>query len=144
MVSLTRASGFVSIPRVRTIMPLSRVAKIVVQFSPLSPGGRSVREFLNRITTRKAAASNPDCEVLTRVRVKGDAFCRIEYKNGLSDEFETAKLKAEDIFERMKHAAEEMDTKEVMKKAGLDTSGLRSQWSGVKSFAGKAQRVQSG
>eukprot|EP00884_Botryococcus_braunii_P005913 jgi/Botrbrau1/15322/Bobra.0319s0008.1 len=124
-------------------MPLSRVAKIVIQFSPLSPEGRSVREFLNRISAGTAAASNPDCEILTRVRVKGQAFCRIEYKNGQSDQFETARLKAEDIFERMKHAAVEMETKEIMKKAGMDSSGLTSHWGGVKSFAGKAQRIQS-
>jgi 39S ribosomal protein L53/MRP-L53 len=123
-------------------MPLSRVAKITVQFSPLSPKGRSVREFLNRIATGKAAASNPDCEILTRVRVKGEPYCRIQFKNGLSDQFETSAMKADDIFERMKHASADMETMETMKKAGLGASGLSSEWGRGKTFAGKAQRTQ--
>lgn len=123
------------------VMSLSRVSKIVVQFSPLSRDGRSVREFLVRISSGKAAASNPDCEVLTRVVKKGQPFCRIEYKDGRTDQFETAQMKAEDIFERMKRAAEEMETQETMKKAGLDTVALTSEWGGSNSSAGKIQRV---
>lgn len=123
------------------VMSLSRVSKIVVQFSPLSPDGRSVREFLVRISSGKAAASNPDCEVLTRIMRKGQPFCRIEYKDGRTDHFETADMKAEEIFERMKQAAEEMETQETMKKAGLDTAALTSEWGGSSSFAGKIQKI---
>ncbi len=57
---------------------LKQLTRVLVQFSPWSREGRSAREFLSRLQAAKAQASNPDCKIESRIRVKGDAdfrFC---------------------------------------------------------------------
>lgn len=54
-------------------MVLKHLSKVVVQFSPFTGNSRSAREFLARVTAPKAQASNPDCVVDGRVRIKGSA-----------------------------------------------------------------------
>ena len=50
---------------------LKQLQRVLVQFSPWSGEGRSAREFLSRLQSPKAQASNPDCKIETRIRVKG-------------------------------------------------------------------------
>ena len=52
---------------------LKQLTRVLVQFSPWSREGRSAREFLSRLQAAKAQASNPDCKIESRIRVKGDA-----------------------------------------------------------------------
>ena len=54
-------------------MVLKHLSKVVVQFSPLTGNSRSAREFLARVTSPSAKASNPDCGLDARVRIKGAA-----------------------------------------------------------------------
>lgn len=49
-------------------MQLKQISRILVQFSPYTGQARSAREFLARVTSRAAQASNPDCTVQARVR----------------------------------------------------------------------------
>lgn len=49
-------------------MQLKQISRVLVQFSPWQGSGRSAREFLARVTSKPAAASNPDCKVESRVR----------------------------------------------------------------------------
>jgi hypothetical protein len=49
-------------------MQLKNISRIVVQFSPFAENTSSVREFLARITSKRARESNPGCQVVTRVR----------------------------------------------------------------------------
>lgn len=73
--------------------------------------------------------------------MKGDPFVRLEFKNGVVDEMDTSKMKADDIFRRMKHAVDEIDAKDTMKKAGLENIQLQSQWGATDYNPGKAQRT---
>ena len=58
---------------------LKQLTRVLVQFSPWSREGRSAREFLSRLQAAKAQASNPDCKIESRIRVKGDTnFCSYE------------------------------------------------------------------
>ena len=50
---------------------LKQLKRVLVQFSPWSREGRSAREFLSRLQAAKAQASNPDCKIESRIRVKG-------------------------------------------------------------------------
>ena len=50
---------------------LKQLQRVLVQFSPWTGEGRSAREFLSRLQTVKAQASNPDCKIESRIRVKG-------------------------------------------------------------------------
>lgn len=49
-------------------MQLKQISRILVQFSPYTGQARSAREFLARVTSRPAQATNPDCQVQARVR----------------------------------------------------------------------------
>jgi large subunit ribosomal protein L53 len=49
-------------------MKLKQISRLLVQFSPWSGTARSARELVARATSAPARASNPDCEVETRVR----------------------------------------------------------------------------
>jgi large subunit ribosomal protein L53 len=49
-------------------MQLKQIARIVVRFSPWEGDARSAREFLARITSASARASNPECKVEHQVR----------------------------------------------------------------------------
>ena len=49
-------------------MQLKQMSRVVVQFSPWTGTARSAREFLAQASSKKAAASNPDCKVEARVR----------------------------------------------------------------------------
>ena len=44
-------------------MQLKQLKRVLVQFAPTEGNCRSAREFLARVTSRKAAATNPDCKV---------------------------------------------------------------------------------
>ncbi len=48
-------------------MKLKQISRILVQFSPWTGEARSAREFLARVTSAPARASNPDCKVEHRV-----------------------------------------------------------------------------
>lgn len=49
-------------------MHLKQISRIVVRFSPWTGEARSAREFLARVTSAPARASNPDCKVDTKIR----------------------------------------------------------------------------
>lgn len=48
-------------------MKLKQISRILVQFSPWTGEARSAREFLARVTSAPAHASNPDCKVEHRI-----------------------------------------------------------------------------
>lgn len=48
-------------------MQLKQISRILVQFSPWTGEARSAREFIARVTSDAARASNPECSVVTRV-----------------------------------------------------------------------------
>jgi len=49
-------------------MQLKQISRILVQFSPYTGQARSAREFLARVTSAPAKATNPDCQVEAKVR----------------------------------------------------------------------------
>lgn len=49
-------------------MNLGQLSRVVVQFSPWTGNARSAREFLSRVTSRRATESNPSCEIKSFVR----------------------------------------------------------------------------
>ena len=59
----------------RGLMKLKQLQKVIVEFSPLSGKSRSAREFVSRLQSPKAQASNPECTLSTRVRTSGAFPC---------------------------------------------------------------------
>lgn len=49
-------------------MQLKGLSRVLVQFSPWNGQARSAREFLARVTSGPAVATNPDCKVEYRLR----------------------------------------------------------------------------
>lgn len=49
-------------------MHLRQLARILVQFSPWKSNSGSAREFLFQVSSSKARASNPACEVASVVK----------------------------------------------------------------------------
>ncbi|PSC69249.1 39S ribosomal mitochondrial [Micractinium conductrix] len=109
-------------------MQLKQISRILVQFSPYTGQARSAREFLARVTSAPAQASNPECQVQARVRVKGDPYVEIEYGNKQVARIDTGKLTVAQILEQVQSRAEEMDTMQKLKEAGFGTSQLESGW----------------
>lgn len=109
-------------------MQLKQISRILVQFSPYTGQARSAREFLARVTSTPAQLTNPDCQIKTRVRVKGDAFVEIEYDNKQVTRIDTGDMTVQQILEQVQSRAEEMDTMQKLKDAGLGSSLLESSW----------------
>ncbi|KAI7839748.1 hypothetical protein COHA_006552 [Chlorella ohadii] len=86
-------------------MQLKQINRILVQFSPYTGNARSAREFITRITSRKAQESNADCKIETRVRVKGEPFVEIEYENKQVARIDTGELTIQQILEQKLKAA---------------------------------------
>ncbi|KAL4439865.1 hypothetical protein ABPG75_002866 [Micractinium tetrahymenae] len=109
-------------------MQLKQISRILVQFSPYTGQARSAREFLARVTSRPAQATNPDCQVLARVRVKGEPFVEIEFDNKQVARIETGGLTIQQILEQVQSRTEEIDTMQKLKDAGFGSSKLESSW----------------
>ena len=52
----------------RAPMQLKQIARVLVQFSPYTGTARSAREFLARVNSNAARASNPECLVQAQLR----------------------------------------------------------------------------
>ncbi|KAI3431802.1 hypothetical protein D9Q98_010555 [Chlorella vulgaris] len=109
-------------------MQLKQISRILVQFSPYTGQARSAREFLARVSSRPAQASNPECTVQTNLRVKGDPFIEIEFDNKQMTRIDTAGLNIQQILEQVQSQAEEMDTMQKLKAAGFGSQKLDSSW----------------
>lgn len=125
-------------------MPLSRIAKVVVRFSPLTPEARSAREFLARISSGKARASNPQCEIVTSLRVAASTpTVSVTYTATKQTEtIDTSSLTADRIFERMQSITDELDSSETLSKIGGTSSKLSSMWDAARNDAGASRRSE--
>jgi len=100
---------------------LTQIKSIHIQLNALDPASSAVREFFSRITTRKAAASNPACEISHRVRIDNQPpVVALEYANGAKDLIVCRDMTCQDIIKRVLQRTEEMDTQAIMKSAGLE------------------------
>eukprot|EP00887_Chlorella_sp_A99_P000468 scaffold17.g468.t1 len=123
-------------------MQLKQISRVLVQFSPLQGNARSAREFLARVTSKPAAASNPDCTVETRVRVKGEPFVEVQYENKQVERIATAHLTISQVIEQVMSRAEEMETGQKLKGAGLQNDKIASGWGGAAGREAEAGSVQ--
>lgn len=55
-------------------MQLKQLNKVLICFSPWTGTARSAREFLARCTAPQAVASNPDCKIEHKLKLKGEPF----------------------------------------------------------------------
>jgi large subunit ribosomal protein L53 len=107
-------------------MPLRHLKRVRVQFNPFDPRCTAAREFISRITTPKAFASNPDCSVEPRVR-NDDAppVVAVEFSNGKVDQFNVHRMNVEEIVGRIRSVSEQMAVRTSLKEAGLDFDKLK-------------------
>lgn len=122
-------------------MPLGKVAKVVVQFSPWSES-RAIREFLSRITSKRTHACNPDCKIEFRLRTKGAAKVLIEYSDKQRTLISPAGLTAGEIIDKITSRSQDEANRGLLKKTGLEGTRLETHWglSGVHN-AGTGQKV---
>jgi hypothetical protein len=132
---------------------LAQIKSIHVQFNAADAASRAVREFLSRCTTAKALESNPKCDITHKLRIDAQPpVVALEYGaclrprvgaprrcsrgaalicaralpaavSGVKDLINCKALSCQDIIQRVQQRTEEMDTKALLKAAGLD--GLR-------------------
>ena len=100
-------------------MPLTRISRLLVQFAPLKPESRSAKEFLARVTTAKAKASNPECKVETKVRISGSPFVLVEFANKQQDKIQTAGLTAPQILAQIQEKTQVVEAQDILQKVGL-------------------------
>ena len=127
---------------------LSQFSKIVVRFSPWQPGSKAAREFLSRITATKIKAANPQCEVLTDVRLAADSLS-ITVTHAASKKAETiviSGLTVDRIAERLRSLSDDGASTGLMAKVGGKGDKLSSTWDMGRNDAGTARRqaIQTG
>ena len=107
-------------------MPLRHLKRVRVQFNPFDSRTTAAREFLARITTSKATASNPECTVEPRVR-NDDAppVIFVEFANGVKDQFNVHRMTVNQINERIDTVSKQMETKQSLVDAGLKFEDLK-------------------
>lgn len=107
-------------------MPLRHLKRVRVQFNPLDPRCTAAREFLSRVTSSTASASNPECSVEPRVR-SDDAppVVAVEFANGAVDQFNVHRMTVEDISKRISSVSEQMAVKSSLQDAGLAFDKLK-------------------
>ena len=107
-------------------MPLRHLKRVRVQFNPLDPRSTAAREFLARVTTAKAAKSNPECAVEPRVR--NDAappVVAVEFASGARDIVHGHAMDVKLIARRIKTVSDQMAVKQSLAEAGLKLEDLR-------------------
>ena len=125
-------------------MPFSRLTKVIVKFSPFSQEARAAREFLARLSSGKARASNPQCDVVASLRLSAIApsVTLVYAGNNQVHTFETTHMTADRMFERMKSLSDEMDSSEILSKLGGHSSRLTSVWDTGRNNAGNARKSE--
>jgi hypothetical protein len=121
---------------------LAGISSLVVRFSPLQPGAKAAREFVARITAAKIRATNPQCEIVTKLRVAATAPSVI-VTHAASKQTETidiSGLSADRIFERLRSLSDNGATSEIMKNFGGTGSTLSSDWDAGRNNAGTSTR----
>ncbi|XP_070778435.1 large ribosomal subunit protein mL53 [Enoplosus armatus] len=77
---------------------LKAVKKIAVQFSPFESNVRSTREFLAKVGSEKARATNMNCEVISMVKHdKSEPIVDITYLDGERLVMKGAKLTSNEM-----------------------------------------------
>jgi len=65
------------------------------------------------VTSTPAFKSNPECQVESRVRTKGEPFVEVVYENKQVERIPTGELNITQIIQLVQSKAEEMDTMQV-------------------------------
>lgn len=113
-----------------------------MQFSPWADGSAAAREFLARISSAGVRKSNPECIVEAKVRLKGRPVISVEYANKHKEVIPVVGLTAPELLERIKGHSLESDTRDMLKKAGLEGTQLQSGWGSAQAHnAGIADKV---
>ncbi|CEF96696.1 Thioredoxin-like fold [Ostreococcus tauri] len=107
-------------------MPLRHLKRVRVQFNPLDKRCVAAREFLARVTSPAALASNPECSVEPRVR-DDDAppVVAVEFTSGTKDQFNVHRMTVDDISGRIKRVSDQMATRQALSEAGLKFDELK-------------------
>lgn len=100
---------------------LEKLAKVTIKFAPRLNISCSAREFLARVKTPRALASNPNCkiEVIIRHRASPDPYVELEYLNGKKDKIFTSELVVNQIMDRIRERSETLEARDMLTKAGL-------------------------
>ena len=111
-------------------MSLKQISRISIRFNPMTPKTASIKEFLQRCMAPKAAASNPDCVVKTKLSIKDiEPTVSVEFANGNKEVFYTRGLTAEQITKAIKDKRELLDAQELLKKNGVtEDDKIISDW----------------
>jgi large subunit ribosomal protein L53 len=107
-------------------MPLRHLKRVRVQFNPLDPRCTAAREFLSRLTSAKAIASNPECSIEPRVR-NDDAppVVGVEFASGQKDQFNVHRMTVNDIERRIKNVSDQLAVEQALGDAGRKFSEMQ-------------------
>ena len=107
-------------------MPLRHLKRVRVQFNPLDPRCTAAREFLSRLTSPKAIASNPECSIEPRVR-DDDALpvVAVEFASGQKDQFNVHRMTVDDIARRIKNVSDQLAVEQALGDAGRTFSEMK-------------------
>ena len=122
-------------------MSLARISRVVIRFHAKDPDSRGAREFWARITSGKIRKTNPECNIESRVLLRGSPSVGCEYANKSTAIFSTVGLTAPQILERLQQLSDQMETSDVLQRVGVAGSQLESSWDMVRNAAGTSTKV---
>lgn len=100
-------------------MVLKHLKKVIIRHVPSSGECRAAREVIAQLSTARARASNPNCEISNRVRASGDRFVEVTYANDTTERIPTDGLTAQNILTQIRAQTAELETKSALEAAGL-------------------------
>lgn len=108
---------------------LQRVARVTVQLCPWTQAGAtSARELLARLTAASVSSKNPECKISSRLRVTGPSLVEVEYEDHSKQVITTAGMTAPQILLKIQAHTQDGNTRELLKKAGLEGTQLETRW----------------
>lgn len=126
-----RDAPILLVPRAGLVlqMSLSKVSKVIVQICPWTEAGAtSARELLARLNSARIGSKNPDCKILGRLRVSGPSLVEVEYEDKSKKVITTAGKTAPQILSSIQAHTQDGNTRELLKKAGLEGTQLETRW----------------
>lgn len=98
---------------------LSKISKLVIEFDPLKLSSKSAKELLARVSSPKATASNPDCQVEAVVKHQGPSFIDVEFTNKHRERIAASKYTAQQLIQRIEERSQVLEAEEVLQKASM-------------------------
>ncbi|GJP34528.1 hypothetical protein CLOM_g18965 [Closterium sp. NIES-68] len=99
---------------------LKHLSRVRIEFNAFDRRNAAALEFLAQCNSQKARESNPKCDVAVKRRTDDHPpFVQVTFNNGQEETMDCTQLTAQSIRRSILDRAEEMETAQMFKDAGL-------------------------